>query len=237
MVEAPTSANWIASPRFRQDDLAWSITAYEARGSFGRTLARIDQTSMHVQLPVWTVAPTSTSEHESSAMQGSVLRSPCESTCAPSSEASGVSTSERVRVTSVEVRMPKLDEQAARSRQMPSMARGRRDRCLEHRLDEGSRHQDRHDAGATHRPHTPAGGGRIMSDVGQIERKAQERVVKLFQEQLGYEYLGNWEYREGNSNVEIDLLDAESQGSRLRRQPDQPDPRSAWQGCLGRCWP
>ena len=45
-----------------------------------------------------------------------------------------------------------------------------------------------------------------MSDVGQIERKAQDRVVKLFSEQLGYEYLGNWEYREGNSNVEVDLL-------------------------------
>ena len=45
-----------------------------------------------------------------------------------------------------------------------------------------------------------------MSDVGQIERLAQNRVVKLFKEQLGYDYLGNWEYREGNSNVEVDLL-------------------------------
>jgi type I restriction enzyme R subunit len=45
-----------------------------------------------------------------------------------------------------------------------------------------------------------------MSDVGQIERKAQERVVRLFGDQLGYEYLGNWEYREGNANVEADLL-------------------------------
>lgn len=45
-----------------------------------------------------------------------------------------------------------------------------------------------------------------MSDVGQIERKAQDRVVKLFRDQLGYENLGNWEYREGNSNVEADLL-------------------------------
>jgi len=45
-----------------------------------------------------------------------------------------------------------------------------------------------------------------MSNVGQIERKAQDRVVKLFGEQLGYEYLGNWEYREGNSNVEVGLL-------------------------------
>ncbi|KRC92589.1 restriction endonuclease subunit R [Terrabacter sp. Root85] len=45
-----------------------------------------------------------------------------------------------------------------------------------------------------------------MSDVGQIERKAQERVVKLFRDHLGYEYLGNWEYRECNSNIEAALL-------------------------------
>ena len=45
-------------------------------------------------------------------------------------------------------------------------------------------------------------GGCVMSDVGQIERKTQDRVVKLFRDQLGYEYLGNWEYREDNSNVE-----------------------------------
>lgn len=42
--------------------------------------------------------------------------------------------------------------------------------------------------------------------VGQIERKTQDRVVKLFQEQLEYEYLGNWEDRVGNSNVEQQLL-------------------------------
>jgi type I restriction enzyme, R subunit len=45
-----------------------------------------------------------------------------------------------------------------------------------------------------------------MSDVGQIERNAQNRVVRLFQDQLGYDYLGNWEYRDGNSNVEVGLL-------------------------------
>jgi type I restriction enzyme R subunit len=45
-----------------------------------------------------------------------------------------------------------------------------------------------------------------MSDVGQIERKAQEKVIKLFQEKLGFEYLGNWEYREDNANVEVELL-------------------------------
>ena len=45
-----------------------------------------------------------------------------------------------------------------------------------------------------------------MSNVGQIERKAQENVIKLLADQLGYEYLGNWEHREGNSNVEAELL-------------------------------
>jgi len=46
-----------------------------------------------------------------------------------------------------------------------------------------------------------------VSDVGQIERKTQDRVVKLFRDDLGYEYLGNWEYREGNSNVDLQLLE------------------------------
>jgi type I restriction enzyme R subunit len=45
-----------------------------------------------------------------------------------------------------------------------------------------------------------------MSDVGQTERKAQKRVIKLFKEQLGYDYLGNWEHRDGNSNVEVGVL-------------------------------
>ncbi|MCX6803751.1 MAG: HsdR family type I site-specific deoxyribonuclease, partial [Candidatus Diapherotrites archaeon] len=43
-------------------------------------------------------------------------------------------------------------------------------------------------------------------DVGQIERKTQNRIVKLFQEKLGYTYLGNWEERENNRNIEEDLL-------------------------------
>lgn len=41
-----------------------------------------------------------------------------------------------------------------------------------------------------------------MSKVGQIERATQNRIVKLFQEQLHYEYLGYWEERENNSNIE-----------------------------------
>jgi len=43
--------------------------------------------------------------------------------------------------------------------------------------------------------------------VGQSERKTQDRIIKLFQEQqLHYKYLGNWEEREGNSNIEKELL-------------------------------
>lgn len=45
-----------------------------------------------------------------------------------------------------------------------------------------------------------------MSDVGQIERKTQNRVVALFRDQLDYEYLGNWAYREHNASVETELL-------------------------------
>ncbi|MGZ3627441.1 MAG: type I restriction endonuclease subunit R [Ktedonobacteraceae bacterium] len=41
-----------------------------------------------------------------------------------------------------------------------------------------------------------------MSTVGQIERATQNRVVKLLCEQLGYTYLGNWEVRQDNSNIE-----------------------------------
>ncbi|MBW4680594.1 MAG: HsdR family type I site-specific deoxyribonuclease [Microcoleus vaginatus WJT46-NPBG5] len=45
-----------------------------------------------------------------------------------------------------------------------------------------------------------------MSTVGQIERITQNRVIKLFQEQLGYRYLGNWERRTNNRNIETEIL-------------------------------
>src|SRR5690242_18876043 len=45
-----------------------------------------------------------------------------------------------------------------------------------------------------------------MSVVGQIERETQDRVIELFQHQLDYKYLGNWENRSGNSHVEVGLL-------------------------------
>jgi len=45
-----------------------------------------------------------------------------------------------------------------------------------------------------------------MSDVGQLERATQNRIVKLFREHLGYRYLGNWEDRPNNSNIEPEIL-------------------------------
>lgn len=39
-----------------------------------------------------------------------------------------------------------------------------------------------------------------MSKVGQRERKVQDRIVKYLQDNLGYEYLGNWE-KQSNSNL------------------------------------
>ncbi len=48
--------------------------------------------------------------------------------------------------------------------------------------------------------------GSSTSKVGQLERVTQDRVVELFQTKLGYRYLGNWEEREDNSNIEEEIL-------------------------------
>ena len=45
-----------------------------------------------------------------------------------------------------------------------------------------------------------------MSDVGQRERPVQDRVVRQFADRLGYRYLGNRQYRPGNSNIEQEDL-------------------------------
>lgn len=47
-----------------------------------------------------------------------------------------------------------------------------------------------------------------MSDVGKIERITQNRIVEVFRDELGYQYLGNWEERVGNSNIEDSFLQA-----------------------------
>ncbi|MES9856299.1 MAG: HsdR family type I site-specific deoxyribonuclease [Sedimenticola sp.] len=45
-----------------------------------------------------------------------------------------------------------------------------------------------------------------MSQVGQLERTTQNRVVALFQKQLGYDYYGDWQERADNSNIEEGYL-------------------------------
>ncbi len=47
-----------------------------------------------------------------------------------------------------------------------------------------------------------------MRNPGEVERRTQNRLVKLFSGQLGYDYLGNWVDRVGNSNVEDEPLRA-----------------------------
>lgn len=45
-----------------------------------------------------------------------------------------------------------------------------------------------------------------MSIVGQIERETQNRLVKLLQDNLGYQYLGNWEKQLNSNLIEKDYL-------------------------------
>jgi len=45
-----------------------------------------------------------------------------------------------------------------------------------------------------------------MSDVGQVERLTQKRVLRLLERRLGYRYLGDWHHRAGNGNVEEQFL-------------------------------
>ena len=45
-----------------------------------------------------------------------------------------------------------------------------------------------------------------MTHIGQPERATQNRVLALFRDELGYRYLGDWRDRDGNSNIEEQLL-------------------------------
>jgi type I restriction enzyme R subunit len=45
-----------------------------------------------------------------------------------------------------------------------------------------------------------------MSTIGQKERATQNRVIQLFHKKLGYRYLGKWDERLNNSNIERNLL-------------------------------
>lgn len=45
-----------------------------------------------------------------------------------------------------------------------------------------------------------------MSNVGQRERITQNRIVQFFQTDLGYRYLGDWQDRANNKNIEVEIL-------------------------------
>ncbi|GAB3378564.1 type I restriction endonuclease subunit R [Spongiibacter taiwanensis] len=47
-----------------------------------------------------------------------------------------------------------------------------------------------------------------MTQVGQRERVTQDRVVQFLQKELGYRYLGNWQDRPDNRNIDVAILTA-----------------------------
>ena len=47
-----------------------------------------------------------------------------------------------------------------------------------------------------------------MSSIGQPERATQNRVIALFRDELDYHYVGDWNERDDNSNIEENLLSA-----------------------------
>ncbi|MCX6170006.1 MAG: HsdR family type I site-specific deoxyribonuclease [Ignavibacteriales bacterium] len=47
-----------------------------------------------------------------------------------------------------------------------------------------------------------------MIQIGDVERKTQNRIVKLFKNLLKYDYLDNWEDRPNNNNIEVEYLTA-----------------------------
>ena len=46
----------------------------------------------------------------------------------------------------------------------------------------------------------------MVDEIGKTERKTQNRVIALFQNDLKYDYLGDWSDRSGNSNIEEPYL-------------------------------
>lgn len=45
-----------------------------------------------------------------------------------------------------------------------------------------------------------------MNNIGQPERATQKRIIQLFRDELGYQYLGDWTDRLNNSNIEEHYL-------------------------------
>ena len=96
---------------------------------------------------------------------------------------------------------PNVEEQAAIANILSDM--DAEIAALEQRRDKDPRHQAGHDAGTFDREGTPG-----MSNVLKAEKVTQRRVIELFQDQLGYSFLGDWTDRLDNSNIEEKYLTA-----------------------------
>lgn len=71
-----------------------------------------------------------------------------------------------------------------------------------------------------------------MSKIGKPERVVtQNRVIALFRDVLDYDYLGDWEEREGNSNIEEALLSQWLTKLGLHVRAGQPSDQSAPSAC------
>ena len=42
----------------------------------------------------------------------------------------------------------------------------------------------------------------MSGNINKPERETQNRVIRLFRDTLNYKYLGDWDERENNSNIE-----------------------------------
>lgn len=51
-----------------------------------------------------------------------------------------------------------------------------------------------------------------MNSISKAERETQKRLIRHFQENLGYRFLGDWSRRVNNSNVEKEILEAWLEG-------------------------
>ena len=62
-------------------------------------------------------------------------------------------------------------------------------------------HHDRHSGSSNTNANTNA-------SISKPERATQDRVIRLFTQQLGYRFLGDWSQRPGNHCIEEELLAA-----------------------------